>query len=178
MRAHLFRRVRLDQFSVFHDCDHIPQLEGFINVVRDENDGFFQFALNLQQFKLHVLAYQRIKGGEGLIHQKHVRVIGKGAGDAYALPHTAGEACAGLALPAVEPYHRDNFHGLFFPMRFWNAFNLQPISHIAEHVPVAHKAEGLEDHGDFFPAECKEFFFRKVCKILSFKKDMSIGRLI
>ena len=65
--------------------------------------GFFQFALNLQQFKLHVLAYQRIKGGEGLIHQKHVRVIGKGAGDAYALPHTAGEACAGLRSQPLSP---------------------------------------------------------------------------
>ena len=66
--AHFLRRSHLDQPSVPHDGDGIAQLKGFVDIMGNKNDGFFQLSLEGKQLELHVFAHQGIQGREGLIH--------------------------------------------------------------------------------------------------------------
>ncbi|MOA51916.1 hypothetical protein D3C78_1751270 [compost metagenome] len=85
----LFRLAVLDDLAVFHDRDTAAQLQGFVKVVADEDDGFAQFALQLQQFVLQALADQRVEGGEGFVHQQDIGIHGQRARQANALLHAA-----------------------------------------------------------------------------------------
>ncbi|MNE81976.1 hypothetical protein D3C80_1786620 [compost metagenome] len=55
----------------------------------DEHDGLLHSRLQLQQLLLHILADQRVKRTERLIHQQNIRIIGQPSGQAHTLLHTA-----------------------------------------------------------------------------------------
>ena len=44
----------------------------------------------------------------------------------------------------------------FLPGLPRHALDLQPVAHIGEHIPVAHEAERLKDHGDFGAPELQK----------------------
>ncbi|MNI99610.1 hypothetical protein D3C73_1587290 [compost metagenome] len=56
----------------------------------DEDDGFVQGLLQLQQLVLHLRADQRVEGAERFVHQDDVSVRRQGAGQAHTLTHAAG----------------------------------------------------------------------------------------
>ncbi|MNE80462.1 hypothetical protein D3C80_1770330 [compost metagenome] len=85
----LFRFAVLDDLAVFHDGDTAAQLQRFVQVVADEDDGLAQLALQLQQLVLQALADQRVEGREGFVHQQDVGVHGQRAGQAHTLLHAA-----------------------------------------------------------------------------------------
>ena len=59
--------------------------------MRDEQHGEVGVVPQLHQFVLHATARQRIKRGEGLVHQQNGRFHGHPAGNRYALLHAAGQ---------------------------------------------------------------------------------------
>ena len=52
----VFRGAYLDHAAILHDGDAVAQLEGLVEVVRDENDGLVQLFLEPQQLVLHLAA--------------------------------------------------------------------------------------------------------------------------
>jgi len=60
---------------VTHDGDTVAELDSLLQVMRDKYDGLFHLRLQGQQLVLHLYPYQRVQGGEGLVHQQDFRII-------------------------------------------------------------------------------------------------------
>jgi len=72
--------------------DHpIRQIDGFIDVVRDEHHGLPVPLPDVEQKALHLEARLHVKRREGLIHQQDIGPQAQGPGDGGPLLHTAGE---------------------------------------------------------------------------------------
>lgn len=54
---------------VGYDYDVVGQVDGFFDVVGDEDDGFFEFVLDVQQLILQVVVGQCIEGIEGFVYE-------------------------------------------------------------------------------------------------------------
>jgi hypothetical protein len=77
--------------ALFEDDDLVAQQERLVDVVRDEDDGLVEVALQADGLGLQFLADDRVDGAERLVHQQDVGVGGETAGDADALLLPAGE---------------------------------------------------------------------------------------
>ena len=53
----------------------VAELDSLLQVMRDKYDGLFHLRLQGQQLVLHLYPYQRVQGGEGLVHQQDFRII-------------------------------------------------------------------------------------------------------
>ena len=59
------------------DRDPVAELDGFVEVVGDEDDGLAQLVLQPQQLVLQALPGDRVDGAERLVHQQDRRVGGQ-----------------------------------------------------------------------------------------------------
>ena len=84
-------RVVLLEPAVAHERDLVGETDRLVDVVRDEDDGLSQLALDLDELGLQPVAIERVDRAERLVHEQHRRVGGKRAGDADALRLAAGE---------------------------------------------------------------------------------------
>src|SRR3954462_9900599 len=57
--------------------DLVAELDRFVDVMGDENDGFPEFALQPQNLRLQILAYHGVHRGERFVHQKDWRGGGR-----------------------------------------------------------------------------------------------------
>ena len=176
LRAQLFRRADLNDFPVLHDADPVPHLEGFVDVVRDEDDRLFQFPLDLQQFELHVPAHQRIQRGKRLVHQQHFGIADQRPGDADPLAHPAGEPLARLMFPAVESHHGNARFGEAFAVFAPEPFHLQAVGDVSQDVSVAHQPERLKDHRYLFAAQVQQLPAAHRLNIAPLEEDLSARR--
>jgi hypothetical protein len=71
--------------------DAVGEVEGFLDVVSDQQDGGRFGGVDLQQQVLHLEAGERVEGAERLVEQEHPWAAGKGAGEGDSLRHTAGD---------------------------------------------------------------------------------------
>ena len=102
MLEDVLRLVALDHMAVLQDADAVGQLDGLIHVVSDENNGLVEPELEPVHLVLELGAGHGVQGGEGLIHEDDLRVGGKGAGYADALPLASGELGGVLAAVLVR----------------------------------------------------------------------------
>src|SRR3546814_3984843 len=73
-QQNIFWRAFLNQFAVFQDGYAIAQAQRFIQVVRDEDNGFIQLRLQLQQLVLHFTSYQGVERRKSFVHQQDFSV--------------------------------------------------------------------------------------------------------
>src|SRR5215207_2428379 len=78
----------------------VARTRSLLHVVRDDHDRVL--LLELRDQILDRERRDRIEGRRGLVHQEHVGLDGRRAGDAQALLLAAGEAHAGLAEPVLD----------------------------------------------------------------------------
>jgi hypothetical protein len=71
--------------ALFEDDDLVAQQERLVDVVRHEDDGLVEVALQADGLGLQFAAHDRVDGAERLVHQQDVGVGGEPAGDADAL---------------------------------------------------------------------------------------------
>jgi hypothetical protein len=87
-----------DYFAGFEEDDALGEVEGFVEVVGDEQDGFADAGEQVAEHGLHLGAGEGIEGAEGLVHEQDAGIGGEGASEADALALSAGElprvACA------------------------------------------------------------------------------------
>ena len=89
------------------DDDAVGELDGFVDVVGDEDDGLALGVPDAEEFAAHDEAGDGVEGAEGLVEEEHVGVDGEGAGDFEALLHAAGEL-VGVGL--FEAFEADHFY--------------------------------------------------------------------
>ena len=118
--------------------------------MRDENDGFAQFALQAEQRILHIAADQRIKRAERFIHEQHRRIDGQCPCEADSLPHTAGQLVREGVLPAAQAYQGKGLHSLFMADCFGHAHNFEAEHRIFQNGSVGKQGKVLKDHAEVF----------------------------
>ncbi len=138
-------------------------------------DGFIELLLNGDQFKLHALTHQWIQRREGLIHQEDVRVVGKGAGNAHALAHAAGEIGDIFIFPAVKANHINHLHGLIEALLLFDTAYLQPERYVIQYAAVRQEAKALEYHGHFTAAEFAQLLGAVLSNVFIFKQYLARG---
>jgi hypothetical protein len=96
--------------ALLEDDDLVAQQERLVDVVRDEDDGLVEVALQAERLGLQFAADDRVDGAERLVHQQDVGIGGEPAGDADALLLAAGElARVAVGEGAVEAHDVEQF---------------------------------------------------------------------
>jgi len=88
-----------------HD-DAVGQQHGFLDVMRDQEDGFGGHGLvgpQLKEFGAQVLRREHVERGERLVHEQDLRLDDQGARKAHALPHSARQFLRIGGLEASRP---------------------------------------------------------------------------
>ena len=115
--------------------DHaVGEINRLGDVVGDVDDGLARLAPDVGEQPLHVVARQRIKRRERLVHQQHSRIVGERARDRDALLHSAGQVMrigVGelLKLDQLELLVRD-----LLALLPWHALHLEAERDIASAV--------------------------------------------
>ncbi len=68
-RQDLLRRRALQEPAAAHDGDLVAEMEGFVHVMRDEDDRRAELLLDRQQIVLRLAADNGVERAEGLVHQ-------------------------------------------------------------------------------------------------------------
>src|SRR3954454_16954479 len=81
------------------------------DTVGDEDDGLFRFFPDAQKLEVHLLARERIKRTERLVHQDQLGIVHERARNRGALLHAAGKLVRVFILVALEPDQREQVAG-------------------------------------------------------------------
>ena len=87
---HLLRGRHLYDLAVVHEDDHVGQVQRFLHVVGDKDDGLVQLLLEVAHLLLEGAAGHGVQGGEGFIHENDRGRGSQGAENADALLLAAG----------------------------------------------------------------------------------------
>ena len=85
-----------------HDGEPVGHGERLLLVVRDQQEGDADAALQGLEFDAHLLAQLGIERGQRLVEQQHVGLEDQGAGERDALPFAAGKLRGTAVLLAGE----------------------------------------------------------------------------
>ena len=99
----LGRRPDLDEAAVLHDRDAVADLQGFVEVVRDEDDRLLEALLEAQHLVLHLAPDQRVERRERLVEDQHFGIDGERPREADALLHAAAQLVGVRGLDRREP---------------------------------------------------------------------------
>ncbi len=146
-------RAFAHHLAVGHDRNPGAELQGFLEVMGDEQDGFLQGALQAQQLVLHLRANQRVEGAEGFVHDQHIGVGGQCPGQADPLAHATGELMGMMIGPFGQADDGQHFFGALTPFGRGDSAQLETELGVLDHGFVRQQREVLEDHGDARPAD-------------------------
>ena len=97
---HGLRRALLDDLAGVHDVDPVADLDEDGEVVRDEQHGESELALELLQQRQHLGLHHHVERGRGLVGDHEVRAAGKCHRDHHSLLLTPGELMRIIPGPA------------------------------------------------------------------------------
>ena len=112
--------------------DSVGQRDGFVQVVRDHDDGPAALRPEAEQFFAQVGATGFVHGGERFIEQEDVRGKGKGAGQRHTLTHAAGQLGRVKVSGLFQLCHAKGFHGSGFCFAFGQALRPQTVGRILQ----------------------------------------------
>ena len=142
------RRARLLHAALVHHDDLVGELERLLLVVRHEEAGHAELAVELVEPAPEVLAHLRVERAERLVEQQHLWPRRERPGERHALPLPSGEL-VGIALGEVRHLHEleQLLHaGLARLLRFLP--DLEPELDVLEHGHVAEQRVVLEHEPD------------------------------
>ena len=136
-----FGRVDLHEPAVAHDRDLIAEPERLLEIVGDEHDGLAQLTLQSCDLVLHVTPDQRVEGGEGLVEQEDLGIVGERAREADALLHAARQLVGVALAEAAETDQVEHVARARVALRLRFALYLETERDIVEHPPVRQQTE-------------------------------------
>src|SRR5262245_55666392 len=105
--------------------DAIAEVDRFLDVVRDEDDGLAGALPEARQLFLHRLARLRVERPERLVHEQHLGIEGEHACERGALLHAAGELGGIVIAEVAEPGHVEVTADGFLDLRLLPALDLE-----------------------------------------------------
>ena len=144
---HLLRRTGLRQFATdAHDHHLIAELDGFVDVVGDQDDRLADLPLQTQEELVQFAADDRVDGGERLVHQQHERVGGQRPGDTDALLLTAGQLHRITVSELwIESDTVEQFERSFVSLVLGPAEQAGHGADVVQHGPMREQATALDD---------------------------------
>ena len=139
-----------DEAAFVHQHDAVGEIEGFVEVVGDQEDGFSHAREESLEHVLHFGAGEGIEGSKGLVHEQDLRVGSESAGQADALALAAGELVR-VALrksSGIEADVRQELVAAFEALGSGLVLNLENQADVAFDVEVGEEAGFLNDVAD------------------------------
>src|SRR5438876_11093794 len=134
--ARTIKRNRNDLFDgagpLRQDDDAVAHVNGFVDVVSNEEHGSAPVLPKAQNFILHTHAGEGVEGAERLIQQTNFGMINQGASQSYALRHSARKV---MRISVGESFQPNEAHKLFHLTAFLleNATGSEPRLNITTH---------------------------------------------
>ena len=161
--------------TVFHDGDAVANAHGFIQIVRDEDDGAAFDLLQTQQLRLHLGADDGVQRRERLVHQQDGGVRRQCTGQTHALLHAARQLIRVAGAPASQAHLLQRILCLLLARGAVHACQLQPEGGVVQHRQVRHQRKGLEHHGDVFAAQGAQFLVAQSVDVLTIHHNAAAG---
>jgi len=139
-----------DEFAFAEQRDVIAEVERFVEVVGDEEDGFAKTRKQGAEHVLHFGAGERVERAEGLVHEEDGGVGGECAGKADALALTSGELVRIAAGEGggIEPDGGEQFVTATVTFFAGTALGFEHDGDVALHGEVGEEAGLLDDVAD------------------------------
>ena len=147
-RYDLLGRADLHDPAVLHDGDAVADADRLIEIMGDENRRLLELVGQLHELILQLPADQRIKRGERLVHQQHLRIGGERARQSNTLLHPTGQLARKTILIAVEIDHRQAALRHIPAARLRLTAHLQRKGDVVAHGHMREQRHVLKDHAD------------------------------
>ncbi len=90
----------------------VRHVDGFIDIVGNQDDGFLHPRPDLQNLILQITACQRIQRAERFVEQQNIGIGRQGSGDIDPLAHAAGQFGGFFVHRRAQINHPDVFFGM------------------------------------------------------------------
>src|SRR5437899_2518265 len=132
------------------DDDAVAHVNGFIDVVSNEQHGSAPVLPKAQNFILHTHARKGVESAERLIQQKDFGMINQGTSQRYALSHSAGEV---MRISLGESFQGNKTHKFAYFTAFLleHSTGSEPSLDITTHRPRRKTTGLLKDEASFSP---------------------------
>jgi hypothetical protein len=169
--------AELHDLAVLHDRHPVPEPQSLVEVVRHEDDGPLDLALDVQEKVLHVAPDQGVQSTERLVHEQNLLLGGQGAGEPHPLLHAPRKLRAHLAALALETHHLQSLLASFPAFVGRHSLNLKTEGYVVEDGAVRQKPKVLEDHPDLATPELPELLDRHFGDVVTVQVYFALGRI-
>ena len=129
-----------------HHVDRVAEVDGLVDVVRDEDDRAPVLLPDLGQEPLRARPGEGVERAERLVHEQHVGVVGERAGDGDALLHPARELARVGAGELGEAHLLEQRVGDPPPLVLRDVLERRPELDVLAHAQPREQRVALEDH--------------------------------
>ena len=175
IRDQLLGRTELDNPPLVHDGYPIGQTDGFVEVVRDEDDGLMQKVLEAEEFILHFPPDQRVERRKRLVQKPYVGLDGERSTNPHALLLTSRQLSRIVAFTTLQSDQFDNLAGSLVPLCTINTLHLERKSDVVDHRSMGKQREVLKNHPHLVAAYLDQFPLRRLEEIGSLKQYLTSG---
>jgi hypothetical protein len=139
-----------DDGSAIEKDDAVGEVEGFVEVVGDEQDGLADAREKIAEHGLHFGAGEGIEGTEGFVHEEDCRIVGERASESNALALASGELpwITRMELGRIQTCERKDFGNAALTFLGRKPRQLQRHACVAFHAHVREEAGLLDDVAD------------------------------
>ena len=109
--VHLVRRAHLLEPALVEHADAVAHRQRLVLVVRDEQEGDAELALQRLQLALHLLAQLQVERAERLVEQQHLRLADQRARQRHALALAARQLRRAALADARQLHQRQQLVG-------------------------------------------------------------------
>src|ERR1700730_594982 len=125
----------------------VGQIDGLVDLMRDEQDRLLRLQPDSQQLFLHELASLRVERCKRLIHQENFRVDKQRPGKVHALLHPTRQFVGIMVLETGKANKVDEMGGPLLSLSPGHAEAFEPVADISQHGPPRQQRGLLENHG-------------------------------
>ena len=143
--------------AVEHDGHSVRELERLVEIVGDEDDGLPEQGLQAQELVLHLLADERVEGGERLVEKPDVGLHRERSRDPHPLLLAAGKLPREVVLAALQADESDHPAGPLHVVAALHAPHLEREGDVLERGAMGQEGEVLKHHAHLAAPQIDEF---------------------